>query len=429
LKCDEVTVPAGIEARNVNFTKFTNAAGNMVLVNTRSKVSGIIVGSGITSAVQRGVYPAANGVTDVELDLNVSNLTFGVQGQPPSALLADAPQRWFGKLHFENIVGTVGASEGYGLLLSPGVSCKFRVTAKNIARHAVYLSAGARYNEIDADVDGCGNFAVQMYSLSTQPPTQYNSLKIRARNLTESVAGQSGAIAIVLNSHYNTVVVAAEGSTTTSQAVWLEGTNVAGQNPTGNKIINGSITGQFIGLDVIRETNCQDTIISGNTINAYATFSVIAFRNITTNPCTHGSHVFDNTINAQGQAIRGIYDECLVPNYVGPNWITNNGAGLRVDAATSGANRYGASRKFAFSGTTASIPNATTGDTTTTIPGSLATTGRNFSLFFTGSSGTLSGISVVAIYNNPTETSFTWRAFNNSGGAQTISYAGTVEGD
>ena len=44
----------------------------------------------------------------------------------------------------------------------PANACQLTVNAKTIARHAVYLSAGARDNDITVTVDGCGNYAVQL---------------------------------------------------------------------------------------------------------------------------------------------------------------------------------------------------------------------------------------------------------------------------
>lgn len=434
LRCDAVTVPAGVWAKNVNLLKHTNAPGNVVQVNTGCTVTGNVAGSGLTNAVQRCVYPAADGVTDVSLHVDVSNATFGVHAQYLSTDSAsNRPARWTGYVYAHDIVGAVGVSEGYGVLLSPADACDLTVRARNIRRHAVYLSAGASYNSIDADCDGCGNYALQFNALVPQAPCLMNEVTIRARNLTTDVAGQSGALAILGNCHENTCRVFCVGNATTFEAVRVEGGSVGVQanHPRGNKIVEGSIMGQFTGGDVVRLINADGTHVARNSINAYAASTVIASRRTGTNVSTHGGHIYDNSINAQAQAIKGVYIEVnTVPSYVGPNDIRNNSSALRVDDQTGGK-RNGYSRRVTFGGTTASIGAASSGDTVATLADGIQTTGRRSAVVMTGSSGTFfnSAHSVVGVTAAPAETQIVFRLYNAAAAAQTFDYVGWVEGD
>lgn len=431
-KCDAITVPAGVAAINLNLIKKT-AGGSVVLVNSNCRLTGKITGTGTLSIVERGVYPAANNVTNVTFDLECANLTYGVHGQPMSGTAyADAPKRWSGNLRFTNIAGTTGVSEGYGLLLSPGYECQFDIVSKSAnARHIVYLSAGASNNQIDAVIDGCTNYAAQIYATSPQPACEYNTLKLQCTNLTETVAGQSGSIAIVGLANFNTVTFTVAGGNAISYAAYVEGGS-GGPYPLGNKIINSSAYGQFKGADVIRLLNADGTVVTGNSLYCYGTNDVIGMRRTGTNGSTHGGYVEGNTINALGQAVKGIYNECnSQPSYVGINDIRNNSTALRVDDQTSGY-RQGYSRRITFSGTTASVSATSVADTTVTLPGSaeVQTTGRRTLVYLTGSSvDYLTPNNVIRVNAPGAATQAAFRMYNASASAQTFNYEGVVEGD
>lgn len=423
-----VTLPAGVSFVNANVV--AGAAGiNLVLVNTLSKVFGKLTGTGTVSVTERGIYPAANAVTDVELNIEVSNLTYGVHGQPLSGTaLVDSPKRWYGHIYVHDIVGTVGASEGYGLLLSSGDSCVLTVHAKNIARHCVYLSAGSSFNDITLDADACGNYAVQLSATGAQRHVVGNTVRIKAKNLTTAVAGQSGAIAINGLCDGNLAIVDVEGNATTYEAVRVEGGNGV-DTPIGNQIINGNIRGQFTGADVIRLLNADGTIVAFNQIRAYATADVIALRRSGTNSSTHGGYIYGNYIDAQGQAIKGIYDEInTVPSYIGQNQIRNNSSALRVDDKTSGL-RTGFSRRAVFSGTSASVSATATLDVSASINDSIQVTGRRTFVWLTGSSVNYTTPSVILGLSPADETHAGFRIYNAHSAGQTFDYEGVVEGD
>lgn len=423
-----LVVPSGVEVE-MNLTAGT-AGMNMVLVNTGSKFKGKLVGTGTTNTTERGIYPAADGVTDVVIDVEVSNLTVGVQAQYITTYSAvNVPKRWSGSVYAHNIVGAVGVSEGYGLLLSPAENCNFNVIGKDVARHGVYLSSGARHNKVHLDIDGCNNYAVQLYSTSVQEATEYNTITVKAKNLGENVARQSGAAAIIQKANYNTVIIDHIGNNATDNSVLVEGSS-GGPYPLSNKVVDGAITGQFTGTDVIKLLNADSTLVTRNILHAYATNRVIGMLRSGTNGSTHGGFVFDNDINAQGQSIRGIYDECNAqPSYIGPNNIRNNGVGLRVDDQTGGK-RQGFSRKLYVTGTTNIINAGVTGDITVSLPDDLQTT-RHASVTLTGASVQFFNavLSCIGTISTLVANQHGLRFYNGHGAAQTLDYEAVIEGD
>lgn len=430
-KCDEITVPAGVSAINLNLLKKT-AGGNVVRVNSNCRLTGKITGTGTLSIVERGVYPAVNDVTNVTFDLECANLTYGVHGQPMSGTAyADAPKRWSGNLIFTNIAGTTGVSEGYGLLLSPGYECQFDIVSKSPnARHIVYLSAGASNNQIDAVINGCTNYAAQIYSLAPSNACEWNTLNLQCTYLTETVSGQSGPVAIVGLANFNTATFTVNGAGNISYAASIEGSS-GGPYPLGNKIVNSSAYGKFNGQDVIRLLNADSTIVTNNSLFCYGTVSVIGMRRTGTNGAINAGFIEGNTINALGQSVKGIYNECnSQPSWIGPNQIQNNGSGLRVDDQ-SGGYRQGFSRRATFSGTTASISGSSSGDTTATLVTPIKIAGRRTNIVTTGGSGTYfnSAICLVGVFTPGAENQVSFRLYNGAAGAQTLNYEGTVEGD
>ena len=426
-----ITIPVGVTLQNIKLTAGT-VGMNMVLVNNNSRVINTgLTGTGTTNVIERGIYPAVDGVVDVVLDVSISQITVGVQAQFITTYSStNVPKRWTGTIACSNIVGAAGISEGYGLLLSPAEACNFSVSAKTIARHAVYLSAGASHNVITATVDGCNNYAAQIFSTSAQAASQYNSLALKCRNLGENVAGQSGAIAIVQKANYNTVTVEHEGNNATALSVLVEGAS-GGPYPTANKLVDSSISGQFTGADVVKVQNADGTVIARNSIYAYGTATVVALRRTGTNGSAHGGFVVDNVINAQGQAIRGIYNEFnSQPSFIGSNEIRNNSTGIRVDDQTGGK-RLGFSRRVVFNGTTASITGLTSADTTVTLNDSIAIIGRRTVVILTGGSGSFfnAPLTVLGVFNPATENVVTFRTYNGAATAQTFDFQGFIEGD
>lgn len=92
--------------------------------------------------------------------------------------------------NFENIVGYPGASEGYGVNISPGNRCTVSAKFKTIRRHAVYLAGESSYNKvIGCDIDGTDNVAIQSNTFSTQNSADYNIIALcTIKNVTKSIA-------------------------------------------------------------------------------------------------------------------------------------------------------------------------------------------------------------------------------------------------
>lgn len=426
LRCDAVTVPAGVSALNVNFTKIT-PGGNLVLLNTGSQITGKLSGTGTVSTIERMVYPAANGVKNCYLFVEVSNATVGVHGQPLSGTAeADMPDGWTGTIHASNIVGTVGASEGYALLLSPAKNCNLKVIARNIRRHAVYLSAGAHDNRVAASVDGCGNYAAQLYSTAVQAATRKNRVTISAINLTQDVALQSGVLAISQNTHDNHVTVNHVGAGVERHSVLVEGVS-AGVSPARNKI-DGAISGSFTAGDVVSLINETETHTGGLTIDARSAAIGIAVRVSGTHPAPHAAIVERSNISFGGETAIGVYVDAIgVPCKVGENRISNNGTGLRVRDDSVGK-RYGFSRVHRQRVTTASIGAGASVDTAVTLPFEIKSTTR-----VTDSSIYQAGSATGAAYScqsfDTSDTVVTIRTFNGHASAQAFGLTLTVAGD
>ncbi len=425
-----ITIPAGVELRNINLVHGT-AGMNGVLLNTGSRAVRVkVTGTGTTNMPERGFYPAADGVTDVYLDVEVTNLTYGVHAQNLGTYTsANYPRRWSGRIWAHDLVGAVGVSEGYGLLLSPAWDCKFDVLAKNIPRHALYLSAGTNNCTVDLDVDTVYNYACQLASnQGAQDATAYNTVRIKARNLQQNVAGNSAAVCLFNLVKYNTITLDVQGNGVAYYAATVQGSSVNGY-PFGNKIVDGNITGQFLGSDVINIQNGDSTTVARNRIDAYATFSAIASRTSGTNGSTHSGFFYDNQINCLGNNCAGIYDEVTsAPAYIGLNEIRNTGTSARVIDSTSGK-RTGFSRRLTFSGTTASVAGSSTLDVAALLPDNIAVSGRRTDVWLTGASLDYTSRSLITGLLPADETHSAFRVDNASASAQTFNYEGKVEGD
>jgi hypothetical protein len=425
-----VAIPVGVTLQNIKLTAGT-AGMNMVLVNNNSRVIDVsLTGTGTVSTVERGVYPAADGVSDVELDVAVSNLTVGVHAIFITTNSdANTPKRWTGRVSCTDIVGTPGASEGYGVLLSPAIACNLVVTGKSVARHVAYLSTGAKHNRVEVSADGCNNYAVVMASYDQAFPVEYNSVFLKCRNLGETQPLSSGAVAATNHCHYNTITVEHEGNNATRRSVLIEGPS-GGPYPKGNKITNSTVTGQFTGDDVIEIINADGTIVANNILHAYATTSVVALRRTGTNNSKHGGYVEGNFIDAQGQAIVGVFNSCnSQPSYIGINEIRNNSTGARVYDATGGK-RLGYSRRVVFEGRTASVAGNSMADTTVNLNDAVAINGRRTNVVLTGSSDTFTTPhTVIGVFGASSETSAIFRVYNAIATPQTFNFEGTIFGD
>lgn len=418
-----ITVPTGVTLRDIQLTALTPNM-NMVLVNNYSKLSGVIlVGTG-SFGVERGVYPAVDGASDVEIDnITVSNISVAIHAQP---LSVSVPARWRITGMIYDVVGILGASEGYGVLLSPATQCVVNVTCKNIRRHAIYLSAGASQNNVYSSVDGCGNYAVQLFSLPTQPATEGNVIRGAFKNLTEDVSGQVGAVAIVAKAHNNDISIEMSGDNA-AKGVWIEGTNSAvGPYPTNNLVHDSMFYGAFSGTP-ISVVYADQTAVVNNVISASYPAQAIAYIGSSLITVTSAGLIDGNTIDAQNVGSRGITNsyECVV--YVSNNDIINTTANRFVDFSTLKA-RSGFNKSFTGSVTIPSVPSLGFGDATVTLPNNV----ENPKPFTTVSGGSVSSLAIltsIATLPVGSPQTFVIRAYNGHSAPQNIGVFWTVYGD
>jgi len=407
----------------------------MVLVNTGSKLlKAKLTGTGTVSITERGVYPAADGVTDVELDIEVTNLTVGVHAQYITAYSsANVPKRWKGYVYAHDIVGTTGASEGYAVLLSPAERCTLNIKAKNIKRHAAYLSAGAQHNDIYIDVDTCGNVAVQLYSTAAQAETSFNRIRGSVSGLYQTVAGQAAACWLVQKANHNDVAMKVVGNNATDYAFVAEGGS-GGPYPAHNSFHNSDIYGQFIGTSIVRLLNAESTSVIDNNIEAYssnAAAHVIAVRRSGTNGVTHAGFIQNNKINGMAQTMRGyFYTEANTqPTLIENNDYRNATLSIGPVEDSSSGYRQGFNRKFYGSTTITSVVNASTKDAAITLPESVQITPLRVATANI-TSWSLSSSASLAVYPlNTSATVLTLRAFNGHTVTQDLTVGWSVMGD
>jgi hypothetical protein len=280
-----IVVPANAVFRNAKVVHQT-AGMNGVKVNTGSKVlRAWIYGTGTIGTagaafVERGIYPAAANVTDVELDVLVENMTFGAQINDPTGGTGFA-QRWYGNVTARNIPGYVGQSEGYGVLMSGCSHSKLNIQGYNVQRHVAYLSNGASDNIVDVIASGVSHCAVNMYSTPTQAVTRNNKVTLVADNVQPGLgAGLTWAVALTGGVSQNDITVLVRDSTCDGAAM-MQG-QVSGGNtavPQGNTIVVHAYGTGFIG-DIIQDySGAENTVeLYGSGTTSSAAGALIASR-------------------------------------------------------------------------------------------------------------------------------------------------------
>lgn len=186
---------------------------NMLVANNNCNIEGVLIGSGLALNqpidIERAIY--GENVSNVSLDVKISKTSIGVHAQSTAG--NPHPKKWTGKIYLEDIVGNGGSGGGYGVLLSPCDESKLYVHAKDVVRHALYLSAGSSYNDIELFADNCiKSHTCQIYAYDNQDACVSNNVKIKAINIPRN----EGAIAvgyIGINSHRNRLSVECESDT------------------------------------------------------------------------------------------------------------------------------------------------------------------------------------------------------------------------
>lgn len=241
-------------------------------------------------AIERGIYPLANGLRGATIAGRVSNLTVGVHLQPLD-LLGPPPQDCTIDVCAIDIVGQLDVPEGYGVLLSPAHRCAVKVTARNIQRHAVYLSAGASGNSIDADVDGCHQDAVTIYSLPEQPTCSDNQVVVRAVSVRPPQGAppnnRSACFSIYGRANGNSARVFARGGTDAGDspcaAAVVSGLfHSDGPFPKANRLTVDA-TGFFSGPYVVDIRDSDETLLTGGNIQASGRVGIVGFSDTRSN--------------------------------------------------------------------------------------------------------------------------------------------------
>lgn len=341
---NSVTIPAGVIVRNTTF-EFSGPGNNIVLLNSNSEFYGTIIGTGTLNKVERAFYPAADGVENAHIDADIYDVTFGCHAQPisPSGAM---PKGWTGVIRAKKIVGAVGASEGYGLLMSPATGFNMEVIGDDVARHVVYLSAGAYANNIIAWANKCGNVAAQLYSTAGQPATRDNELQIWLGNIYNP-AGQSGqaiGVAVLGNVVGNNITVSR--ATGGDKLVKVEGDVANSLYPNGNTFNLPYVSGTYTSGDVCTAVDARGTVFNIGMWFAKATFAGIAFRKTTS---SESSEFVTGEVNALNMSMAGsnnvgVYGDTGLTVKLGWMNISNDGTAAKVNVDNS--RRIGYTRRY-----------------------------------------------------------------------------------
>ncbi|KPU99724.1 hypothetical protein APR50_32525 [Variovorax paradoxus] len=253
-----VIVPAGVEARNINF--FAGTVGmDVVRPNTGSIVTGKITGTGTGgSMVERAVSPATDGVSDVRLDLDITALTVGVQIWALG--LSAIPRRWSGNIRVFGLTGGGVNSNGYGLLIAGADDCNFNVSSLNTPRHCVYISNGSKNNRVVLQSRGNGGAPVQFAAFAAQDYCENNYVEAYITGMLATASSSAYGANLVGKCRFNEVVVHVDDSAV-AQGALLFRANDADTAPCRN---TGTVyhKGGYAGPGVVRSDSGFENVVS-----------------------------------------------------------------------------------------------------------------------------------------------------------------------
>jgi hypothetical protein len=136
-----------------------------------------IVGSGIASGVERGVYVHGGSTRCVCNTLHISNTRYGTQIESDGNVVDNCV--------YEDIVGVDGVTGGYAILVDGAK----RVTIRKcefyrVIRHAIYLSAGASFIDVlGGYAKDCTNDVIVIYSKTSLSQPTCEGIKIEDFNI------------------------------------------------------------------------------------------------------------------------------------------------------------------------------------------------------------------------------------------------------
>lgn len=242
-------------ARHVDYIIQLSTPGqNGILLNSNAYMRNVEVkGTGTTNITERCYYVAVDGINGLDLDVRVSNATYGMHIQKTSTII---PNNCKINLYAYNMVGVPGVSEGYGFLGSPISFSTINLRGKNIERHALYITNGSSNNKGSCIVDGCGFIPFNMQSYIAQEPCSNNEITVSAINVSKSVGATGNSAAAVLSQKcYNNIIyIDSKSDSQTDFAVIVQGVGITDDAQPNNNEIHlrayGIYLGYAIGLSI-----------------------------------------------------------------------------------------------------------------------------------------------------------------------------------
>ncbi|MFC3859387.1 hypothetical protein ACFOPQ_01180 [Deinococcus antarcticus] len=443
---DSITVPVGVELADIILQIGTNGKTG-VLVNTRSKFYGRIIGrgsispDGVTYLQETGIAPATADVRRAVIEAECEHMALGVNGRFAGGNGTNV-RNWDLNVRVQDIVGRVGFSQGYGLLLPGAVGCKGKLWGENIVRHGLYLSAGARDNVFDVDLeDVTSNSAVQLNTATDQPSTEGNTVtgKIRNSYVGCTLYQQAAASGLSDNggaTRENDIRLTITGGSNSKYALLAEGLPGATGTCRNNNFDGTRVLGAFVSnvggtkSPLVKLRGTPNATWRNCTIAATHDFHMLALEHGAlagnVSPIDVGLiDVRGGIIDTMGGANTAIYSS-VVLGTVAVNNIELRTTGAKFfysgDAQTY---RTGSLRRARGNASFADVPAGGSAELTVTWP--QAITAPRITATVTSVSGVASGETVQAY--SVTSTSAKLRAFNKRTQPQTIDVHYFVEGD
>lgn len=306
--CESIEVPAGVTFY-CNLQKIT-PLGPFVRVNSNAIIIGKLRGTGPIGEIEQLIYPAADSVNDVKLDVDVTNSSYGVHARHITDI-AKAPRRWTGIIRATDMSGD-GTQRGYGLLCSPAYEFDFVVYGLRIPRHSLYLSNGASGNKITVHSDTAGYGDVQIASADGQPHCLSNEITIFARNMQHPVGDNSFACNMIGNVRLNKIRAYVSASPNADGAVLLRSASAISicRDNDIEVFQDGPVSGQaIVQCDAAPENTISVTGVGGTTFGeAGAVIGVYNYNSITVDPTSYifAIRVKKLDYNAGGLLMRGV---------------------------------------------------------------------------------------------------------------------------
>jgi hypothetical protein len=353
-----ITIPIGVTLEDIVLQLGTNGMTG-VRVNTRSRFLGRVIGRGTTSVMagpflgETGIAPAGDGVYGVNLIAEVEFLALAVSAYPVGGLTVVPSRAWDCTLKFRDIQGTLGYSEGYGMLCTNAVGLHGSISATNVTRHVLYLSGNSAGCVFDVEVDGCTYVPVvtQAYTDQGQAPSRGHTVRLKAKNVGPGgLTLPAGAVTAYVDSvrgvwDCNFDITVLDDNAGGARYLYYAEALSSDVSPasTGSfpqrNFITARGSGTFPGFGCIYMLGGADYNV-GVHGRFSATQGVILYADITNasavvvNPAVGllGLRTFGNTIDCGGANCRGVYDISTTTfKEIGPSEITNTGTSPRVE--------------------------------------------------------------------------------------------------